>query len=60
MLERWSRFSSIRIFDSDGTPLNDLFKNRQGLLNPNYFKNMYTTVIIKVDEIDRHLIAKKG
>jgi hypothetical protein len=50
---------TIRIFDSDGTPLNDLFKNRQGLLNPNYFKNMYTTVVIKVDEINRSLIIKK-
>ena len=50
---------TIRIFDSDGTPLNDLYKNRQGLLNPNYFKNMYTTVVIKVDQIDKSLIIKK-
>lgn len=50
---------TIRIFDSDGNPLNDLFKNRQGLLNPNYFKNMYTTVVIKVDEIDKSLVLKK-
>ena len=28
-------------------------------LNPNYFNNMYTTVVIKVDEINRSLIIKK-
>jgi len=51
---------NIKIFDSEGNSINDVFKDRDGLLNKNYFKNMYTTVVIKVDEIDRHLIAKKG
>jgi hypothetical protein len=50
---------TIRIFDSDGKPLNDLYKNKSGLLNTNYYNNMYTTVVIKVDEIDKSLIAKK-
>jgi hypothetical protein len=50
---------TIRIYDSDGNALNDLFKNKSGLLNPYYFKNMYTTVVIKVDEIDKSLVAKK-
>jgi hypothetical protein len=51
---------TIKIYDSEGNSINDIFKNRKGLLNTNYFKNMYSTVVIKVDEIDRHLIAKKG
>ena len=50
---------TIRIYDSDGNALNDLFNNKAGLLNPFYFKNMYTTVVIKVDEIDKSLVAKK-
>jgi len=50
---------TIRIFDSEGIALNDLFKNRSGLLNGNYFKNMYTTVVIKVDESGKTLFVKK-
>jgi len=50
---------TIRLFDSEGNALNDLFKNRPGLLNGNYFKNMYTTVVIKVDEVDKALLVKK-
>ena len=51
---------TIRIFDSDGNAINDTFKNKTGLLNNNYFKNMYTTVVIKVDEVDKSLVAKKA
>lgn len=50
---------TIRLFDSEGIALNDLFKNRPGLLNGNYFKNMYTTIVIKVDESGKALIVKK-
>lgn len=49
----------IRLYDSEGVALNDLFKNRPGLLNGNYFKNMYTTIVIKVDESGKALIVKK-
>jgi hypothetical protein len=51
---------TIRIYDSEGNAINDTFKNRPGLLNNNYFKNMYTTVVIKVDEVDKSLVAKKA
>lgn len=50
---------TIRIYDSNGLALNDLYINRPGLLNPNYYNNMYTTVVIKVDEIDKVLTVKK-
>jgi hypothetical protein len=50
---------TIRLFDSEGVALNDLFKNRPGLLNGNYFKSMYTTIVIKVDESGKALIVKK-
>ena len=50
---------TIRLYDSEGNALNDLFKNRPGLLNGNYFRNMYTTVVIKVDEVGKALLVKK-
>jgi hypothetical protein len=49
---------TIKLYDSNAISLNDTFKNRTGLLNKNYFKNMYTTVIIKIDEVDTNLVAK--
>jgi hypothetical protein len=51
---------TIKLYDSDGVSLNDTFKNRPGLLNTNYFKNLYTTVLIKIEEVDKSLIAKKS
>ena len=57
-LRKLDKFT-IRIYDSDGKSLNDIFIKRPGLLNSNYFPNMYTTMIIKVDEIDKSLVAKK-
>jgi len=51
---------TFTIYDSNGISINDTFKNRQGLLNPNYFSNMYTTVVLKVEEIDKTLVAKKN
>jgi hypothetical protein len=51
---------TIRIFDSNGIALNDTYKNKPGLLNENYFRNLYTTVVIKVDEVDKSLVAKKS
>ena len=50
---------TIRIYDSNAVPLNNLYINKAGLLNPNYYNNMYTTVVIKVDEIDKVLTVKK-
>ena len=57
-LRKLDKFT-IRIYDSEGKSLNDIFLKRPGLLNSNYFPNMYTTMIIKVDEIDKSLVAKK-
>lgn len=57
-LRKLDKFT-IRIYDSDGNSLNDIFVKRPNLLNSNYFSNMYTTMIIKVDETDKSLVAKK-
>jgi hypothetical protein len=51
---------TIRIYDSNGISISDTYKNRPGLLNENYFKNLYTTVLIKVDEVDKSLVSKKN
>jgi len=51
---------TFTIYDSNGISLNDTFKNRPGFLNPNYFSNMYTTIILKVEEVDKTLVAKKN
>jgi hypothetical protein len=51
---------TFTIYDSNGISLNDTFKNRPGFLNPNYFSNMYTTIVIKIEEVDKTLIAKKN
>jgi hypothetical protein len=50
---------TVRIYDSDGVSLNDIFLKRPNLLSSNYYPNMYTTMIIKVDEIDKSLVGKK-
>ena len=51
---------TFKLYDSEGNALNDIYKNRPGLLNTNYFKNIYTTVILKIEEVDKSLIAKKS
>ena len=51
---------TFTIYDSNGISLNDTFKNRPGFLNPNYFTNMYTTIVLKVEEVDKTLVAKKN
>jgi hypothetical protein len=51
---------TFTIYDSNGISLNDTFKNRPGFLNPNYFSNMYTTIVLKVEEVDKTLVAKKN
>lgn len=50
---------TVRIYDSDGVNLNDIFLKRPNLLSSNYYPNMYTTMIIKVDEVDKSLVGKK-
>jgi hypothetical protein len=51
---------TFKLYDSEGNALNDIYKNRPGLLNTNYFKNIYTTVVLKIEEVDKSLIAKKS
>ena len=51
---------TFTIYDSNGISLNDTFKNRPGFLNPNYFSNMYTTIVLKIEEVDKTLVAKKN
>lgn len=51
---------TIKIYDSNGVSISDTYKNRPGLLNTNYFTNIYTTVLIKVDEVDKSLVSKKS
>jgi len=49
---------SIRLYDSDGNNLNDGFNKRLGLLNPEYNKNLYTTLIVKIEENSKSLHTK--
>ena len=49
---------TIRLYDSNGNNLNDIFNKRLGLLNPEYNKNLYTTLIIKIEENSKSLHTK--
>jgi hypothetical protein len=48
----------IRLYDSDGNNLNDVFNKRLGLLNPEYNKNLCTTLIVKIEENSKSLQTK--
>jgi hypothetical protein len=50
----------IRLYDSNGFPLDNVFKKRLGLLNYSYNRNMYTNVIIKISEIEKNLEVVKS
>ena len=49
---------TIRLYDSNGNNLNDVFNKRLGLLNPEYNKNLYTTLIVKIEENSKSLHTK--
>lgn len=49
---------TIRLYDSNGNNLNDVFNKRLGLLNPDYNKNLYTTLIVKIEENSKSLQTK--
>ena len=49
---------SIRIYDSNGNNLNDVFNKRLGLLNPEYNNNLCTTLIVKIEENSKSLQTK--
>jgi hypothetical protein len=49
---------SIRLYDSNGNNLNDVFNKRLGLLNPEYNKNLYTTLIVKIEENSKSFHTK--
>ena len=49
---------TIRLYDSNGNNLNDVFNKRLGLLNPDYNKNLYTTLIVKIEENSKSLHTK--
>jgi len=48
----------IRFYDSNGNNLNDVFNKRLGLLNPEYNKNLCTTLIVKIEENLKSLQTK--
>ena len=48
----------IRLYDSNGNNLNDVFNKRLGLLNPEYNKNLCTTLIVKIEENSKSLQTK--
>ena len=50
---------SFKIYDSKGELLGQIYDKRLGLLNENYYSNIYTNIVIKVDEIDEVLNDKK-
>jgi hypothetical protein len=49
---------TIRLYDSDGNNLNDVFSKKLGLLNTNYYNNLYTTIIMKIEENAKSLHTK--
>jgi len=49
---------SIRLYDSNGNNLNDVFNKRLGLLNPVYNNNLCTTLIVKIEENSKSLQTK--
>ena len=49
---------TIRLYDSNGNNLNDVFNKKLGLLNPEYNKNLYTTLIVKIEENSKSLQTK--
>jgi hypothetical protein len=48
----------FKFFDSNGNNLNEIFNKKLGLLNTNYYNNLYTSIVIKVEENDRILVTK--
>lgn len=48
----------IRLYDSNGNNLNDVFNKRLGLLNPVYNNNLCTTLIVKIEENSKSLQTK--
>ena len=49
---------TIRLYDSNGNNLNDVFNKRLGLLNPDYNKNLYTPLSVKLEENSKSLHTK--
>ena len=41
---------TIRLYDSNGNNLNDIFYKKLGLLNTEYNSNLYSSLIIKIEE----------
>ena len=40
----------IRLYDSNGNNLNDIFYKKLGLLNTEYNSNLFSSLIIKIEE----------
>ena len=49
---------TIRLYDSNGNNLNDVFNKKLGLLNPEYNNNLCTTLIVKIEENSKSLHTK--
>ena len=49
---------TIRLYDSNGNNLNDVFNKKLGLLNSEYNKNLCTTLIVKIEENSKSLQTK--
>jgi hypothetical protein len=49
---------TIRLYDSNGNNLNDIFNKKLGLLNTEYNRNLYTTLVIKIEENSKSLHTK--
>jgi hypothetical protein len=41
---------TIRLYDSNGNNLNDIFYKKLGLLNTEYNSNLFSSLIIKIEE----------
>ena len=49
---------NFKIYDSNKNNLNDIFTKKLGLFNSNYYSNIYTTIVLKIDELDKTLVNK--
>jgi hypothetical protein len=46
---------TIKLYDSNGNNLNDIFYKKLGLLNTDYNSNLFSTLLIKIQENSKSL-----
>lgn len=49
---------TIRIYDSNGNSLNEVFETNKNMLKDLYNNNLFTSMVLKIDEVERTLNKK--